>query len=187
MSAAQYGPMFRDVSVRISGDFVRDVPTWILPLVGAIIYATADSGKNANGIKALLNNRGWIVESVADQSGWFTGDDIFQVDAVVAKNYSDAEIQAQMRRDLADLFIVTGISMVTPPYTVPTGTTPTINNPPPANYTPPPGGAQTPGGNNPNLPTLPTSSLDAFASSLGVSAPIAIVGGLILVVLLTRR
>lgn len=39
----------------------------------------------------------------------------------------------------------------------------------------------------PPTPTIPNSTFDAFASSLGLSTPVAIVGGAILLILILRR
>jgi len=185
-NAAMYGSAFRDATISVSGDFVQDVPNWIAYAAGASLLglgvSIADAGKSAAGIQALLNSKGWIVENVSDQSGW-TGDYIFRIDAVVARNYSDAEILAQVQRDLSSLFVVNGASMLSQPYTVPTGTTPSIYNPPPANYQTPVGGATVPGTGGIST----QSALDAFTGGLGITTPIAIMGGLVLLVLIMKR
>lgn len=188
-NAAAYGPGYHDVTVRVSGQFVRDVPSWIVYASGASLLGVgailADAGKNAAGIKALLESKLWIVESVVDQSGWF-GEYIFNISVVVANGYNDAAVQQSIQQALSELFIVNGVSIVSSGYS---SAGPTIQNPPntpPANYVPPTGGAAVPGGSG--LPSIiPNSSLDAFASSLGVSTPIAIAGGLVLLVLILKR
>jgi len=166
------GALLRDVELRIDGRFQSNLPGWF------------SDNRNAAGIQAWLEGRGWIIERIANEStAWFPQQSAFnyRVFAIVGTNYSDRQIQDQLRRDLSGFFNVTGISTVSAPWAGQVGTV-TIDgrDRTPANYqgqTPP---AQTP---------APAGSdfLASLGSGLGISAPIALIGGGLLLILILRR
>lgn len=178
--ASQFGSGFRDVEIRIRGTFQSATNYYSI-------------GNDANGIAATLNNKGWIVGQVTyETQTWFTGPDYYRIFVVVNNVYSDREVQDQIRRDLAGYFNVEGIELLSQPYTgalinigtFDGGTVYGSGNGSGANY-----GQQTPGAGNPASQggLLPSSAIDAFAGSLGISTPIAIAGGLVLLVLIMRK
>lgn len=177
-NAASYGsPYLRDVSVRIDGNFQSNLPAW-------------GYDNNAEGIQTVLNSKGWIAEQVTNvSSGWFPGISGFsyEIFAVVGVNYTDREIQDNLRRDLSGFFNVTGISTTSSAYTPPTGTAyvPPGQTPPPVIYgTPTPGATPTP---TQGTPTSIDNFVSDFASGLGFSTPMILLGGAVLLVLIMKR
>lgn len=154
---------------------------------------------NAEGIKSRLNSRGWLIEQVTNETdAWFpqpTGAFKYRLYAVIATNFSDAQIRDQVIRDLSGFFIVTNVSFVTPPYSGPsnastavTKTGSSVASSPKksggsgdVNYLP----------STPPIDTQTKSSWDDFAKSLGtglgITAPVAILGGAVLLAVLLRR
>ena len=178
-SAADYGSaLLRDVSLRIDGSFQSLLPSW-------------GYDNNADGIKTLLNSKGWIVEQVDNVSpGYFPGVSGFSynVYAVVGSNYSDRQIQDQIRRDLSGYFNVTGVSTLSAPWTpvVNGGNLGTVNvyggsSQPTANYA----GPVPPAGTT--VSTGSSGVLSNLGLGLGISTPIAIAGGALLLVLLLKK
>lgn len=168
------GALLRDVELRIDGRFQSNLSGWF------------SDNRNAAGIQAWLEGRGWIIERVANEStAWFPQQSAFnyRIFAIVATHYSDRTIQDQLRRDLSGFFNVTGISTVSPPWAGQVGTV-TIDgrDRTPANYQ-----AQTPPAATPPPGAAGSGFLDDFAKGLGISTPIALVGAGLLVVLLLRR
>lgn len=174
--ARQYDP---------SGQFLRDVT---LLINGWWQSPTLCTNCDSNGIKSTLNFKGWQVEQVVNQTtSWLPGlygGAIYRVDAVVGRQFSDAQIEQQIVRDLAGFFNINGVTFLTPPYG---GLTQTQNTA---------SGVQSGAvGNSYKQSVGPVNSsnpsLDSFASSLGtslgISAPIAIIGGAVLLALLLRR
>lgn len=179
-SAAEYGPLFRDVSVRIEGNYQSTLPGWSID-------------NNAAGIKQTLNNKGWNVEQVTNvSSGWFPGISGFTytIFAVVGRNYTDRQIQDQVTRDLTGFFNVSAISVISAPY-VPTYdggglATVTVNGTAPvANY-----GNSLPGASA-SIANQPGIGGGDFLSNLGlgvgVSTPIVVGGAALLLLLMLKR
>ena len=64
----------------------------------------------------VLRSKNWIIEQVSYESGW-TGPDVYRIYAVVGNQYTDRQIQDQLRRDLAGYFNVSAVSTLSQPYT----------------------------------------------------------------------
>ena len=186
-NAADYDPsgqLLRDVIVQIDGSYQTTLPF-------------GEPEHNADGIAEVLNSKGWLAESVSNVStAWFPGLSHFsyRVYAVVGRQYSDSQIQNQIIRDLSGYFNVSGVSFLTAPYNgftraagsqyqppPNTGLPPSNSGLPPANY-----GSSTPPAANPNAPGS-NSAWSTFTSALGISTPIAIVGGGLLLILLLKE
>ena len=182
-NAANYGPGFHDASVRIEGEFARYWPAWLGVSIAAFLI---NDGKNAAGIKTVLESKGWIIDSVTEESGWF-GNSIFRVNAVVGNIYSDATVQANMQGDLAGFFSVSGITMLTsftPAVQAPPVVGGTVNLPP-VNY-----GGTTPGATNPAPGAGNGNSagfIDNLGLGLGVSTPVVIGAGALLLLLILKK
>jgi len=176
--ARQYDP---------SGRYLRDVSL----LINGWWQSTAlCTNCNSSGIQSRLNGKGWIVEQVVDQStSWIPGlygGSIYRIDAVVAKNYTDGQIESQIIRDLAGFYNVSGVTFLTPPYFgLPSNSAsslqPDAKKPTGTSYAPPPATVDTTGNSGSY-----DSFLKSFGSSLGISAPIALIGGAVLLALLLR-
>jgi len=177
--ASNYGPAnFHDVVVEIGGYFLHPY------------YPGYDN--TADGIMQYLNDRGWIVERVQNiTQSWFpqaSGSFAYRLYAVVGNLYSDQTVRDNLRRDLAELFVLTGLTVVSPAYSPSAAV-------PPRNAQAPGGGiGSTTGGGlfNVNLPPAAVGPgagnfLDSFATGLGVSTPIAIGGAVVIAILLLRN
>lgn len=167
------GALLRDVEIIINGNF-QSISMGILGLPN-----------NAAGIKEYLEGKGWVIDHIGHESAsWFPGLSGFtyRIFAVVGTNYSDSQIQSSLRQDLSGFFNISGISTVSPPWVGNVGTvtvTPGTNEPP-ANYQPAPGAA---------VVQNPSSSgfLDSLGTGLGISTPIALIGGGLLLLILLRK
>jgi len=186
-----YPGLLRQVDLRIQGRYVNEVPAWASAL-GIIPVVIANWGKTMQGVKAMLDNAGWIVENIADESGW-TGDYVYRITATVGTNYTDGEIQQQIQRDLAGFFTVSGVSTLSPPYSPSSGgyvyqagnlgTVNVYGGGPSANYTQtPPAGNPATGGNGGGSDFLANLGLGA-----GISTPIALLGGAVVLALILRK
>lgn len=181
----------RIVDIRIEGDYVGDIPSWI-PNILLVVYQ--NWGKTMQGIFAALDSNGWIISDIADETGW-TGNYVYRITAQVDEFYSDRQIQDQITRDLAGFFTVTAISILSAAWTG--WVAPGQTQQPPANYSQLPPSNNPGGGNLPSIGTFDGGTVygsdpnGGFLSSLGlgagISTPIALIAGLIAVVLITRR
>lgn len=177
--ASQFGSDFRDVEIRISGTFQS-----------ASNYYSI--GNDANGIAATLDSKGWIVGQVTyETQTWFTGPDFYRIFVVVHNQYSDRQVQDQIRRDLAGYFNVAGIEILSQPYS---GGLINIGNIDggtvyggSANY-----GNQTPGAGNPNGAGDPAAdkAWQDFWKAVGFtaapSAAVAVIGAVALIMILRK-
>jgi len=169
--ARQYDP---------SGQYLRDV----VVLINGWWQSTALCTRcNADGIKSELNAKGWVVDQVTNETtSWVPGlygGAMYRIYAIVARNYSDAQIEQQIIKDLAGFFNVAGVTFITQPY----GGLSTSS-----------GGSSAASNYQSKLPDAKSSSagsadefLKNFGKSLGISAPFAILGGAVLLALLLRR
>lgn len=170
------GTLLRDVELQIDGQF---------PTPGL-----ADT--NANGIRNTLNGKGWMVEQVTDlAANWFPGFSgySYRVFAVVGTNFTDRQIQDQIRRDLVGFFNVSNVSTLSAPWTPPSGYVhnagqiATVNVPiPPANYQP-----ILPATRNQPSAASGGGFLDQLGFGLGISTPLVLVGvGIVALVILRK-
>lgn len=187
-----YPGMLRQVDLRIQGRFAGNVSGGVLALIVPLLGPLVNDGKDAAGIVALLAAKNWLIEDIADESGW-TGDYVYRITATVGVNYTDSEIQRQMQRDLAGLFTVTAISTLSPPYSPASGgyvyqagnlgTVNVYGGGPSANYTQTPAaGNPATGGNGGGSDFLANLGLGA-----GISTPIALLGGAVVLALILRK
>jgi len=167
--AANYGPMFRDVVILVSG-----------------YQQSALDAVSSWGIQDRLNAIGWIIDRVNNVSAnWFPGltGMTFRVYAVVHVNYSQSQIVSSIQRDLDGYLNVSGVSIESDNLPA------VVNNLPQQSQNPQ---AQT------ILPAIDPNSLPSsapnlgdvvgnFATGLGISAPILLVGGLAVVLILARK
>lgn len=166
-----------------SGLLLRD----LVVLVSGFEYSQW-SPVSAQAIKDRLNSRGWLVDQVTNVSGWLPGlrGFTFRLWIVAGTNYSHAQIQQQIRRDLDGWFNVDGVTIESDSYVPPPPNLPR----PPAQSPPRDNTAGLPPANNPNIPTAPGAGndfLSSFGQGLGISTPIALGGAALLLVLLLRR
>jgi hypothetical protein len=169
-----------------TGQYLRDVAL----LINGWWQSTAlCTNCHSDGIKSTLNFKGWIIEQVVDQTtSWIPGlygGATYRIDAIVARNYTDAQIEQQIIKDLAGFFNIIGVTFLTPPYAgLPSSASAPASDKKSAgtNYASPPVAIDPPGRSSTS-----NDFVKSFASSLGMSAPIAILGGAVLLALLLRR
>lgn len=192
VSAASYGPGLDDFSVRISGRFVREVPQAIQYVLAAAALWASGRGQSAAGIAALLNSKNWLITRADDESGW-TGDYIYKLQGVIGSHYSNEQIRTQIQNDLAGLFTVSGVTVLSrsnpnpsaaPVYNAGNLGTVTVYGSDPGGYQST-GGAVAPGGSSAGSSN--TDFLGSLGMGLGVSTPVVLLGGAVLLVLLMRR
>jgi len=165
-----------------SGKLLRDMVIRVSGYQQSSLYPIS-----ADGLKDLLNSKGWIVEQVSNTSdSWFPGVSgfIYRVYAVVGTNYTDSEVTNQIRRDLDGYLSVSGVTIESgsyvPPSTVPVGNTHSAN--------PQGGSSGIPPATVPNAgPSLGSSFVNNFAQGLGVSTPVALLGGGLILLLILKR
>lgn len=173
MKARDFDPTglyLRDVDFRIEGDFVSSVHF-------------GDQG----GIPDLLGGKGWIIGGIVNESSVWPGSPwTFRISAIVGTDYTDRQVQDQAIRDLAELFRVSSFSILTAPYSgyvyqAGNIATVTVNGGGGANYSPTPG-VPTPGTSGGGSDFLSNLGLGA-----GISTPIALLGGAVVLALILRK
>lgn len=147
----------RDVVVRVRGDVVGVGGVIFLPLGAYRIVNARDA------IRDALWQRNWAVKSVSQSPG------SFDVAVSVKQEYSDSQIINNMRRDLADVVTVTGVSVVSKSAVT---------------YVTPSGFGSV---NIGSAGADDTGFLSNLGLGLGVSTPVVLLGGAVLLVLLMRR
>lgn len=168
---------FHDVHVRVNGS--RPSGYWAIPTV------TSVADDIANTLRSYL----WLVTNVANTGSVFATDYTFDIFVRVGDIYTDEQVKSNMVRDLTGVFNVSGISIIS---SGPRG------NPAPANTNTNPGtgtntntGSGTPNAGLPaaNNPTAPSSTgfLDNLGLGLGVSTPIVLLGGGVLLLLILKK
>lgn len=165
-SASDYGPAYRDVVIQIDGIYQSYLPSW-------------NVDNNAAGIQQTLNSKGWLIEQVANIStAWFPEQSHFTyvVYAVVGNAHSDGEVVSNIQRDLAGFFNISGVSVLSTPYNGPSGQQSSF---PAVNYLP-----ATPGV---SLAPAGSSFLDSLGTGLGISTPIVLLAGGVLLLIVLRR
>jgi len=107
--ASDYGSGFHDVLVTINGTYQNT-----LPIFGY--------DNNAQGIKDLLNDKNWVVETVGDVgTSWIPGINgfVYEVYAVVSDIYNAEQVKASLKQDLSGFFNVTGATVSSGNVTAP--------------------------------------------------------------------
>lgn len=198
ISAASFGAGLDDFSIRVSGQFVRSVPSavqYLLPLISLAAWASGNWRTGAT-LRDLLNAKGWLITRVTDESGW-TGEYIYKLDGVIGSHYSANQIRTQIQNDLAGLFTVSGVTILSrsnpnpaaaPVYNAGNLGTVTVYGNEPGAYqnTGPAASPNNPAGNN-ALGNNAGDFLGNLGMGLGVSTPVLLLGGLVVVAVMMRR
>ena len=148
----------REVTVEVVGAVVG-WSSFLLPMYGVYQVATA-----AGKVKAILEREGWKIVGDPIEAGFVAGyGQRFLVRALVNSQYSDADVLHNMKVQLSSLLTVASVKIV--------------EKKAPVNVD----GSQSsysPGG---------SGVLSSFALGMGVSTPILIAGGAVLLLVLLKR
>lgn len=168
---------FHDVHVRVNGS--RPAGQWIFPNWNPLGLDIANQ----------LANKLWAVLNVTSTGGTFDSNYTFDIHVRVHDIYDDETVKSNMVRDLNPVFHVSGISIIA---SGPRGTSSSssatstgTNSGTSTSSTAGTPNAGLPAATNPG--TSGTNLLGNFATGLGISTPVALLGGAVLLILIARK